>query len=399
VSVPGPSVVRVDDAVAAARQAGSLFALSGVLALVGIPTVPDRAGVLVAIAVADVLVAAAAFGLPWRRWGILATGSLSVPGFVILGVSTWTFGGFATGTGPFFVLLFAWLGLHHSRRVILASIPLATISYAGALIAAGASGRLVGTTVVLIPVAAAVGLVIWSRVQGLREARLELEREHRWRTALMATLAHDVRSPLTTIRGTLEIIGDHDGLPNHFRPLLAGAERQTARITILSSNLLDMERVEAGRLRLDHEDVVLADLGRQVAELLGGSGIDVLIDADLVVRADRVRLEQMLVNLAANAIRHGSPPVLIAARADGESMVICVRDHGDGVPAEDQAQLFERLSSADRSPGSVGLGLWIVKMLAEAHGGSVGYRTASPGAEFTITLPGGSRLRSGAAAV
>lgn len=372
---------------AAAKHAAFLFLLSGALALTGIPTAPDRTGVLLLIAAADALLAISAFVLPWRQWGLRATAALAVPGWVVLGVSTWAFGGFATGTGPFFVLLFAWLGLHFGRRVIVTNAPLAATAYAGALSVAGAPAQLVGTTVVLIPIAVAVGLIISSRVQQLNEARETIEREERWRTALMATLAHDVRSPLTTIRGALEIVADDEDLPERFRPLLAAAGRQTSRITTLSNNLLDLERVEAGRLRLDREDVVLRDLGVRVAELLGGADIELLVDPRLIVRADRLRLEQMLINLATNAVRHGRPPVVIDAAADAALTVISVRDHGRGVPSSDQPHLFERLSSADRSPNSVGLGLWIVKILARAHGGSVAYRTASPGAEFTISLP------------
>ena len=75
------------------------------------------------------------------------------------------FAGFATGTGPFFVLLFAWLGLHHRRGVILAHAPLAAAAYAGAFVAADASAELVSTTVVLIPIAVSVGLIISGRVQ------------------------------------------------------------------------------------------------------------------------------------------------------------------------------------------------------------------------------------------
>jgi signal transduction histidine kinase len=98
-------------------------------------------------------------------------------------------------------------------------------------------------------------------------------------------------------------------------------------------------------------------------------------------------VEQMLVNLVTNALRHGEPPVVIAARTEGNVVRISVRDHGAGVPVEDQPFLFERLRPVERHPDSVGLGLWIVKLLAEAHGGSVSYQTLDAGAEFTIELP------------
>jgi signal transduction histidine kinase len=110
------------------------------------------------------------------------------------------------------------------------------------------------------------------------------------------------------------------------------------------------------------------------------------LKADCVI-ADPARLEQMLVNLTTNAMRHGAPPVVIEGRGVGNTISLTVRDHGKGVPRSDQPHLFERLSPTDGHQGSVGLGLWIVKMLAEAHNGEVAYRTGASGAECTITLP------------
>jgi signal transduction histidine kinase len=372
---------------AASRQVAALFLLSGLLAVMGIPTAPDRAGVLWLIAGLDGLVALSAYWLPWSRWGPRSTALLAVPGFVILSVSTWAFGGFAAGVGPFFVLLFAWLGLHHPPRVAVLFSPVAAASYALGLFAADADPRLVGSTVVLVPIALAVGLVIAVRVRQLNQAREEIEQMDRWRAALMATLAHDVRSPMTTIRGTLEIALDDPALPDHLRPLLTSANRQSARITSLATNLLDLERVDAGKLRIDVTDVNLLELGSRVADLVGRPDIELHIDPALVVRADPMRLEQMLVNLSTNALRHGRPPIVLSADRYDDRVEIRVRDHGPGVPASDQPYLFERFSGSDTAPESVGLGLWIVRLLAEAHHGTVGYRTLAPGAEFGITIP------------
>jgi signal transduction histidine kinase len=372
---------------AASRQVAALFLLSGLLAVMGIPTAPDQAGVLWLIAGLDGLVAVAACWLPWVRWGRGSTALLAIPGLVILSVSTWAFGGFAAGVGPFFVLLFAWLGLHHPPRVVVYFSPVAAASYAVGLFAAGAAPRLVGTTVVLVPVALAVGLVIAVRVRRLNQAREEIEQMERWRAALMATLAHDVRSPMTTIRGSLEIALEDPALPDRLRPLLTSATRQSARITSLATNLLDLERVDAGRLRIDLSDVNLFDLGTRVAELVGRPDIEMHIDPGLVVRADPMRLEQMLVNLTTNALRHGEAPYVVSADRYDDHVGIRVRDHGPGVPAADEPYLFERFSASDTAPESVGLGLWIVRLLAEAHHGTVRYRTLAPGAEFLITIP------------
>jgi signal transduction histidine kinase len=353
----------------------------------GIPTAPERTGVLLLIAGLDGLVAVAAFFLPWSRWGQSSTAFLAIPGLIILGLSTWAFGGFAAGTGPFFVLLFAWLGLHQPPRIIVYYTPAAAVAYALGLLIAGADSRLVGTTVVLVPVVMSVGLIISNRVRRLTQAREEIAEMERWRAALMATLAHDVRSPMTTIRGALELALGDPALPDHLRPLLTSATRQSARVTSLATNLLDLERVDAGKLKLDVSDVNLLDLSTRVAELVGRSDIQMDIDPGLVVRADPMRLEQMLVNLTTNAVRHGEPPFVISADRYDDQAGIRVRDHGSGVPAADQPYLFERLSVSDTAPASVGLGLWIVRLLAGAHHGTVEYRTAAPGAEFTITLP------------
>jgi signal transduction histidine kinase len=113
------------------------------------------------------------------------------------------------------------------------------------------------------------------------------------------------------------------------------------------------------------------------------------IDPDLVIRADPDRLEQILINLTTNALAHGSPPVVIRAQATGDLVRIEVRDHGDGVPENRRADLFARFGTT--GTGSVGLGLWIARELARAHGGEVGYQPADPGARFIVTLPGTAR--------
>ncbi|WP_310529697.1 HAMP domain-containing sensor histidine kinase, partial [Nocardioides sp.] len=210
----------------------------------------------------------------------------------------------------------------------------------------------------------------------------------RWRAALMATLAHDVRSPLTTIQGVLEIIAEDADLPAHLQPLVAAAARQTSRLSTLANNLLDLERVEGGKLILDLKDVDMEELAQQVAELLGSTDVSVDVESGLAVRADPMRLQQMMVNLGTNAQRHGEPPVVIGARSVDAGVEVFVRDHGAGVPAPDRPLLFQRLNRSDGNPESVGLGLWIVRLLAQAHGGDTHYRPADPGSEFVITLPG-----------
>ncbi len=382
---PGP---RAD----AARQAGWLFVLSGVLAFAAIPSEPDHVALLTLVGATDLVTAACARLLPWDRWAPAATSVLMLPGFAALGLSTWTFGGFAAGTGPFFVLIFAWLGLHQRPSVIIANAVPATVAYVVPLIAVGSSPRVLSSALVLVPVAVGIGLVIEAQVRHLGAERDRVARAEAWRSALLATVAHDVRSPLTTIQGTLMLLEDMDDLPAERRSsLIQAALRQTRRLTRLATGLLDLERVEQGRLRLDRRRVPVGEIAVEAASVVAkDSDVVVQVDPDLHVQADPERLEQVLVNLVANAIRHGQPPVVVTAEQAGDTVRIVVRDHGPGVPPDRRSALFERLGGDADHPDSVGLGLWIVRLLVEAHGGTVTYEPGEPGARFTVSLPAGT---------
>jgi signal transduction histidine kinase len=383
---------READTLRAARQAGLLFLMSAVLSLVAITAYPDRRAPLLILAATDLVIGVVTFLLPWRRWPAGSTAALAVAAWTVIGGSTWAIGGIGSGAGAFFVLAFAWMGLHHSRRMILANAPVAASVYLVAVVLSDTTRQSLTGTVLVIPFAVSIGLIIEGRVRRLKAAREVIEEEQRWRAALMATLAHDVRSPLTTIQGVLDFIAEDAELPAHLEPLLAGAARQASRLSTLASTLLDLERVEGGKLILDWQDVDLEELLQQVAELLGGTNVSVDVDSGLTVRADPMRLQQMMVNLGTNAQRHGEPPVVIGARSLGAGVEMFVRDHGAGVPASDRPLLFQRLNRTDGNPESVGLGLWIVRLLAQAHGGDALHRPADPGSEFVITLPGHSTL-------
>lgn len=375
------------DTLRAARQAGILFLVSAALSVVAISGVPDRRDQLLLLAATDVAIALVTFMLPWRRWPVRSTLALAVAAWTVIGGSTWAIGGVGSGSGAFFVLAFAWMGLHHNRRTILLNAPVAAAAYVVGLVLNADTRLLLTGAVLVIPFAVTVGLIIEGRVRRLTAARAVIEEEQRWRTALMATLAHDVRSPLTTIHGVLEIIAESADLPSDLQPLVASAARQTSRLTTLASTLLDLERVEGGKLVLDWQDVDLEDLAHEVAELLDSPDMSVQVEPDLTVRADRMRLQQMMINLGTNAQQHGHPPFIIGARSQSAVIEVFVRDHGEGLLVADVPLLFERLGRTDGSPESVGLGLWIVRLLARAHGGDAVHRPADPGSEFVIKLP------------
>jgi signal transduction histidine kinase len=290
-------------------------------------------------------------------------------------------------------MVFAWLGLHHSARVVAMAVPAGAVAYLVPLLATGAPPAVLVSAVVLVPVATAMGLLVSAQVRRLNNARDAIARMEQWRAALMATLAHDVRSPLAAIAGALDLIGSHPDLNPQRRKLLIDASlRQTRRLTRLATSLLDLERVEQGKLRLDYHDVAVAAAVDSVAELLGNPDLSNEVDPGMAVWADPERLEQILLNVISNAIRHGRPPVHVRATSAAQAVVVEVRDHGSGVPDDSRGTLFERLAASDSDPDSVGLGLWIARLLVEAHGGTIAYEAGDPGARFVISLPGAPQL-------
>ncbi|WP_165362814.1 sensor histidine kinase [Promicromonospora panici] len=371
----------------AAKQGGYLFVVAGSLALVGIPATPGSASALVGVAVADLVVALLCFLLPWSRWPVSRVAWVSLAGFAVAGFSTWAFDGFIGGTLPFYVLIFVWLGLHQAPRAVWwAAVP-ATVSYAGGLVLSDAPPPVMGSTVVGVPVMVTVGLVISRYVRHLQDAEQQLRAQERWRTAMVSALAHDVRSPLTAIAGVLEIVGDDERVPAHLRPMLDSATRQTHHLTRLAGGLLDLERVEHGKLQLQLEDLDVTEIAAGVVQLTDPGKVTVDIPPGTTVHADRDRLEQILLNLTNNALRHGLGPVEIGARSEPGAMVLAVRDHGPGISDRDASRLFTRLAEGRPHTDSVGLGLWIVRILTEAHGGTVSFENTDPGAVFLVRLP------------
>ncbi|GAB7051722.1 hypothetical protein JCM9534A_68480 [Catenuloplanes indicus JCM 9534] len=374
---------------AAARQGAVLLAISGLVALLALAAGSPRAGALLIIAATDLLSAALVWLLPWSRWPPLAPIAVTPFALGVLGFSTWVFGGMAAGTGPFFVLFFAWLGLHFPKWVTWALSPVAAACYVVPLLLTGQSPDVVGSVAGLMPVAVGVALVINERVEAQRRALVELAGVERWRRALTSAVAHDVRSPLSTIQLVLEMIRDGDLPPDKRSQFLESALRQSARLSRLASGLLDLDRVESrGTLRLELTAIGLRRACQEAIGFLNLPGVAVDVPPALTVRADPQRLEQILVNLIGNAAKYGSTPIEITAGPVPDGRVrLTVRDHGPGVPAAGRGRLFARFGTSGDVPGAVGLGLWLVRELARAHGGDIRYEDASPGARFIVTLP------------
>lgn len=370
---------------AAALQIAALFTLSGLLGVVGIANDTRRAGDLLIIAAADLATAAVVVLLPWQRWHRTAPALLVLPAFLVLGFSTWAFGGVAAGTGPFLVLIFAWAALHFSRRLLFALVPPALAAYLVPLLTTGQPPVILGSAVVLLPVALGIALLIEAQARHVREDRARIAQIEQWRAALVAALAHDVRSPLSTVQIVLEELRQDAGPEGE--ELVDRALRQVARISNLTAGLLDLDRIDTqGHLTLQPRPWPVREVvSAAVADLGRGGEVAVDIDQELVMALDRERFEQIVVNLVGNGLRHGRPPVVVRVTTDGHTGRLEVRDHGSGVPAASQPRLFTRFGSDN--PGSVGLGLWIVGQLARAHGGEAHYEDVAGGARMVVTWP------------
>lgn len=238
----------------------------------------------------------------------------------------------------------------------------------------------------------------------VEHARLyrEAEQAVEARDEFVAIATHELRTPLSALSLQLTALQravDAGRMPtgDKLRRSLVTARRQTERLEQLVKHLLDVSRISTGRMELELEDVDLAELVRWVVvrfeEQLAEAGCTTVVraDAPVVTKVDRLRVEQVVMNLLSNAMKYapGQPVELHVER--GERMaVLGVRDSGPGITPEAQARIFERYqrASGKHSRESLGLGLYVARRIARAHGGELKVEsTPGQGAHFFLLLP------------
>lgn len=235
-------------------------------------------------------------------------------------------------------------------------------------------------------------------VLGLREASARRREEQR-NSALISTVAHELRSPLTSVKGfTSTLLRRWTRFSDdEKRLMLQTIEADTDRVTRLIAELLDVSRLDSGRLEIRRQPVDLPRLVAAHIDRLEASGHDrarfTVEAAELPeIWADPDRIEQVVANLLENALRHGAGLVTVTIRPtdDGSAAVMTVEDEGDGIPEESYPMVFTRFWHGTRRSGT-GLGLYVVRGIVEAHGGEISVgRAASGGASFRFTLPAGA---------
>lgn len=265
----------------------------------------------------------------------------------------------------------------------------------------GSGGHSTEDVALVEAVLAQLSLVLERRELARRDAAAGLEIEaERLRIALLSAVSHDLRTPLAAIEGAAStLLTGSTPVPEDVRTgLLETIQDEARRMNRLIGNLLDMVRVETGALAVHRswqpiEEVIGVALLR-MDHRLGAREVRVELPADLpLVAIDELLIEHVFINLLENAVRHApeAGPIGIRARVEGDSLVITMRDHGPGFPAElaeDPFARFRSRSTATPTDGGLGLGLAICRGIVEAHGGHLTlHNPPDGGAEIVVALP------------
>jgi two-component system sensor histidine kinase KdpD len=251
-----------------------------------------------------------------------------------------------------------------------------------------------------------LGRLVATAVQNIRAYEAErttveeLRRLSALRADFVSLVSHELRSPMAAVVGAARTLQERwrELTPEHRQSFLELIGSETSRLAALIADVLDTSRIEAGTFSYAFSDV---DLARLVEESVATATLgqdDVLVRADVrrplpSVRGDRERLRQVLSNLIDNAVKYSSAggEVEVSAAAEDGAVVVAVSDHGPGIPREQQKLIFEkfgRAGVAGKAKPGTGLGLFIARSIAEAHGGSLDVRSIPrQGATFTLLLP------------
>ena len=239
--------------------------------------------------------------------------------------------------------------------------------------------------------------------ESLEEARATAESASKAKSEFLASMSHELRSPLHTIIGFSELLGEGiDGQLNEKQKrFVQHIQKDSQHLLTLINDILDLSKIEAGRLELHLEVVDMESMIAETVERIGpqaeGRGLELAVEVaqGMQAWADRVRTHQLLLNLLSNALKFtpNGGRITIEARESGRNVEVTVKDTGIGVPAEHHEAIFDVFNQVSSTTKGVregtGLGLAICRRLVEQMGGRIWVESnAGAGSHFTFTLPG-----------
>jgi signal transduction histidine kinase len=449
----------------AARRAALFFFVAGVLAIVDsllLSAAKPQQFTFGALGILDLAIAVVLYLLPWARWPARALLVIVPLALVVIDLFYYV-GATPLAIYPiFFILLFIWVGLSLPPWMSLVLTPLSAAAYVLPLLWPGSHAAPIDSAVVAVPVCTLIGEVIAHMTHRLRIAQEALEQQVAERTAelrmtntalqhelverkqaevalaaeraslaqrveertadlraanaqlahaarlkdeFLANMSHELRTPLNTILGMAETLQEAIfGTINAEQiDALQHIEESGRHLLALINDILDLSKVEAGKLELDIADVAIAPLCQASLRLVKQSAtqkrlsVGLTIDSTVsVLRADPRRLKQMLVNLLSNAVKFsaegGAIGLEVLGVREAQEVDLTVWDGGIGIAAEELGRLFQPFVQLDsglaREYNGSGLGLALVERMARLHGGRVRVESAlGQGSRFTITLP------------
>lgn len=224
------------------------------------------------------------------------------------------------------------------------------------------------------------------------EVRIEAEREvSKARDDFVANASHEFRTPLTSIYGLSQLLEEHPGVDEEGRELAGMISNEAADLSRMVEDLLTTARLEADALTFQREQVLTHEDIDDIVRPFNRNGSSIGVEVKpAVVRVDRLRQRQVLRNLISNARKYGGDTIRVTGAKRGDWFEWAVEDDGDGIPDELRGKLFERFMHQGTNvsvPGGVGLGLSIVRALAEGMGGSVDYQRNAGWTRFIVRVP------------
>lgn len=233
-----------------------------------------------------------------------------------------------------------------------------------------------------------------SRLYKIAQESIEVRNE------FLSIASHELNTPITSLKLHLQMTKKSMAHGNvsmdRFAKSIDASIRQVDRLINLIEVLLDVSRIQSGKLGLHMEEFdlsdVVRDLSERLKEVIGTNScrLKVNMPEHLKVKWDKMRIEQILVNLMTNAIKYAPGEIDVTVKEERDQAKIIVRDYGEGIPEEKLASIFDRFerASSNRSIGGLGLGLFIVKQIVEGHGGTIRAESVpKKGSIFTVTLP------------